>query len=53
MEWDVLVTNNWRVWEDKGWKLAETIEGLEGVQSGGKIGVRVKLGERIEVLVRH
>ena len=52
VEWDVLVTEDWRVWEGKGWKLAETIEGLEGVERGGRFGLRVKWGERIGVLVR-
>ena len=52
MDWDVLVTEDWKVWEGKGWKLVETIEGLEGVERGGKFGLRVKWGERVGVLVR-
>ena len=52
VEWDVLVTEDWGVWEGKGWKLVQTIEGLEGVERGGKWGVRVRWGEKIGVLVR-
>jgi alpha-1,6-mannosyltransferase len=52
VDWDVLVTEDWKVWEGKGWKLVETIEGLEGVGRGGRFGLRVKWGERIGVLVR-
>jgi hypothetical protein len=52
VDWDVLVTEDWKAWEGKGWKLSEIIEGLEGVRRGGKWGVKVKWGEKIGVLVR-
>lgn len=50
--WDVLVTEDWKVWEGKGWELAETIEGLEGIERGGKLGLRVRWGQKIGILVR-
>jgi alpha-1,6-mannosyltransferase len=52
VDWDVLVTEDWKTWVGKGWKVAETIEGLEGFGRGGKWGVKVKWGEKIGVLVR-
>jgi alpha-1,6-mannosyltransferase len=53
VEWDVLVTDDWAIWEGKGWKLASIIEGLEGIERGGKWGVRVRWGEKIGVLVKE
>jgi alpha-1,6-mannosyltransferase len=52
VDWDVLVTEDWKVWEGKGWRLVETIEGLEGVERRGRFGLRVRWGEKIGVLVR-
>jgi hypothetical protein len=47
------VTDDWAIWEGKGWKLASIIEGLEGIERGGKWGVRVRWGEKIGVLVKE
>ena len=52
VNWDVLVTEDWKDWEGKGWKLAQTIEGLDGVERGGRFGVRVKWSEKIGLLLR-
>lgn len=52
VDWDVLVTEDWKVWEGKGWKLAETVEGLESVERGGKFGLRVRWNKKLGFLVR-
>jgi alpha-1,6-mannosyltransferase len=52
VEWDVLVTEDWKAWEGKGFKLASTIRGQQGVERGGQFGIRVKWGEKIGILTR-
>ena len=52
VDWDVMVTDDWKGWEGKGWKLASTITGLDGVERGGQFGVKAKWGEKIGVLTR-
>jgi hypothetical protein len=52
VKWDVLVTEDWKLWEGKDWKLASTITGLDGVGRGGQFMLRAKWGEKIGVLTR-
>lgn len=53
VDWDVLVTEDWRAWEGKGWRLEQVIPGLEGIGRGRKGPVEVKTGEKLGVLTRH
>jgi hypothetical protein len=52
VEWDVLVTEDWKAWEGKGWKTARVIEGLEGIGRVGKMRLKVRWAEKIGVMVR-
>jgi hypothetical protein len=52
VDWDVLVTEDWKIWEGKGWEVASNIDGLDGVERGGKFGARIKWGPKAAILVR-
>lgn len=52
VDWHVFVTEDWKAWEGKVWRLETTIQGLEGVSRGGKWGVAARWGEKIGILVK-
>lgn len=51
VKWGVLVTDDWGLWEGKGWEVVETIAGLAGVERRGKWCIGVKWEEKIAILI--